>query len=129
MMEPVLARAASQGYVPEHVVCAGETPAGRPSPLMIYKACADLGVWPLSRVVKVDDAEVGIAEGKAAGAFTVGVAASGNALGLSLDALQALSSHERAGRVAVARNALLGAGADLVIDSVADLIPALERVV
>src|SRR5580698_8496224 len=67
MMQPVLARAAEQGYVPEHVVCSGETPAGRPSPLMIYKACAELGVWPLSRVVKVDDAEVGIAEGKAAG--------------------------------------------------------------
>jgi phosphonoacetaldehyde hydrolase len=72
MMQPVLARAAEQGYVPEHVVCSGETPAGRPSPLMIYKACAELGVWPLSRVVKVDDAEAGIAEGKAAGAFTVG---------------------------------------------------------
>ena len=39
---------------------------------MIYKACAELGVWPLSRVVKVDDAEAGIAEGKAAGVFTVG---------------------------------------------------------
>ena len=120
MMQPVLARAAEQGYVPEHVVCSGETPAGRPSPLMIYKACAELGVWPLSRVVKVDDAEVGIAEGKAAGAFTVGVA-SGNALGLSLEALQALPAIERA------RQSLLGAGADLVIDSVADLVPALEQ--
>ena len=126
MMEPVLARAAAQGYVPEHVVCSGETPAGRPSPLMIYKACAELGVWPLSRVVKVDDAEVGIAEGKAAGAFTVGVA-SGNALGLSLEDLQALSLFEREKRLGIARQALLDAGADLVIDSVADLVPALER--
>ena len=109
MMEPVLARAAEQGYVPEHVVCSGETPAGRPSPLMIYKACAELGVWPLSRVVKVDDAEVGIAEGKAAGVFTVGVA-SGNALGLSLEALQALPSSERASRIATARQTLLDAG-------------------
>ena len=74
MMVPVLARAAEQGYAPDHVVCAGETPQGRPSPLMIYKACAELGVWPLSRVVKVDDAEAGIAEGRAAGCFTVGVA-------------------------------------------------------
>jgi phosphonoacetaldehyde hydrolase len=127
MLQPVLARAAEQGYVPEHVVCSGETPAGRPSPLMIYKACAELGIWPLSRVVKVDDAEVGIAEGNAAGAFTVGVA-SGNALSVSLEAWQALSSIERARRVQVARQTLLGAGADLVIDSVADLIPALEHV-
>ena len=126
MMQPVLARAAEQGYVPEHVVCSGETPAGRPSPLMIYKACAELGVWPLSRVVKVDDAEVGIAEGKAAGAFTVGVA-SGNALGLSLEALQALPASERARRIERAHQSLLGAGADLVIDMVADLVPALEQ--
>ena len=125
MMEPVLARAAAQGYVPEHVVCSGETPMGRPSPLMIYKACAELGVWPLSRVVKVDDAEVGIAEGNAAGAFTVGVA-SGNALGLSLEAFRALPASERAERVEAARQALLAAGADIAIDSVASLIPALE---
>jgi len=126
MMQPVLARAAEQGYVPEHVVCSVETPAGRPSPLMIYKACAELGVWPLSRVVKVDDAEAGIAEGKAAGAFTVGVA-SGNALGLSLEALQALPATERARRIERAGRSLLDAGADLVIDSVADLVPALEQ--
>jgi phosphonoacetaldehyde hydrolase len=125
MLQPVLARAAQQGYVPEHVVCSGETPAGRPSPLMIYKACAELGVWPLSRVVKVDDATVGIAEGKAAGAFTVGVA-SGNTLGLSLEALQALPSHERDNRLESARQALRSAGADLVVDSIADLVPALE---
>lgn len=125
MMEPVLAQAAAQGYFPEQVVCSGETPQGRPSPLMIYKTCTELGVWPLSRVVKVDDAEAGIAEGKSAGAFTVGVA-SGNALGLSLSALHALSPSERAARLAAARDALLVAGADLAIDSVADLIPALE---
>ena len=125
MMAPVLARAAEQGYVPEHVVCAGETPVGRPSPLMIYKACAELGVWPLSRVVKVDDAEAGIAEGKAAGAFTVGVA-SGNELGLSLEGLRALPPTERERRIEGAGQALLAAGADLVVESVAKLVPALE---
>jgi phosphonoacetaldehyde hydrolase len=126
MLEPVLASAAAQGYVPEHVVCSGETPVGRPSPLMIYKACTDLSVWPLSRVVKVDDAEVGIAEGKAAGAFTVGVA-SGNALGLSHDDLQALTPGERRSRIETARQSLLRAGADVAIDSVADLLPALAH--
>jgi phosphonoacetaldehyde hydrolase len=126
MMQPVLERAAAQGYTPEHVVCSGETPSGRPSPLMIYKACAELGVWPLSRVVKVDDAEVGIAEGRAAGAFTVGVA-SGNGIGLSLQALNALTPTERASRFERARALLLEAQADLVIDSIAELVPALER--
>jgi phosphonoacetaldehyde hydrolase len=125
MMQPVLARAAEQGYVPEHLVCSGETPAGRPSPLMIYKACAELGVWPLSRVVKVDDAEAGVAEGKAAGAFTVGVT-SGNQIGLSLELFRALSLPDRRARIQAARQTLLDAGADIVIESVADLIPALS---
>ena len=126
MLEPVLTSAASQGYVPEHVICAGETPMGRPSPLMIYKACADLGVWPLSRVVKVDDAEAGIAEGKAAGAFTVGVA-SGNVLGLSYDALQALPANERKARIDSACERLLRAGADIAVESVEHLVPALAN--
>jgi phosphonoacetaldehyde hydrolase len=126
MMQPLLARAAEQGYIPEHLVCSGETPAGRPTPLMIYKACAELGVWPLSRVVKVDDAVVGIAEGRAAGAYTVGVA-SGNELGLSLEALQALPVPERKQRIDAACQALLAAGADVAIESVADLLPALQR--
>jgi phosphonoacetaldehyde hydrolase len=126
MMAPVLREAAAQGYVPDHVVCSGETPAGRPSPLMIYKACAELGVWPLSRVVKVDDAEAGVAEGRAAGCFTVGVAGSGNGVGLSQQAFQALPAGDRAARVAAAGKSLLGAGADVVIESVAQLIPVLH---
>ncbi len=127
MMQPVLERAAAQGYAPDHLVCSGETLHGRPSPLMIYKACVDLGVWPLSRVVKVDDSQAGVAEGRAAGCLTVGVAASGNGVGLSAAALAALSAPERAARIAAAGKTLSAAGADLVIDSVADLVPALQR--
>lgn len=126
MMQMVLARAAAQDYVPDGLVCAHETPQGRPSPLMIYKACVDLDVWPLSRVVKVDDAEVGMAEGRNAGCFTVGVAASGNMVGLTAQALAELDPETRAARLADAGDRLCAAGADLVIDTVADLIPALE---
>ena len=126
MMEPVLLEAAAQGYVPDHLVCSGETPAGRPTPLMIYKACAELGVWPLSRVVKVDDTEAGVAEGRAAGCFTIGVAASGNGVGLSQQALSALSAADRAARIGAAGKSLMAAGANVVIDTVAGLIVALR---
>src|SRR5882724_3192066 len=127
MMGPVLERVAAQGYVPDHIVSSGETPQGRPSPLMIYKACADLGVWPLARVVKVDDSVAGVAEGRAAGCLTVGVAASGNGVGLSAEALASLPAAERDSRIAAAGRALHDAGADIVLDSVANLLPALER--
>jgi phosphonoacetaldehyde hydrolase len=126
MMAPVLQAAAAQGYVPDHLVCSGETPQGRPTPLMIYKACAELGVWPLSRVVKVDDTEAGVREGRAAACFTVGISASGNEVGLSRDALLGLPVADRVARIAAAESSLRAAGADAVIETVAQLIPALE---
>ena len=128
MMAPVLARAAEQGYAPDHLLCSGETPQGRPSPLMIYRACADLGVWPLTRVVKVDDSEAGVTEGRNAGCFTVGLSASGNGVGLSREAFVALEPAERARRVDAATASLKAAGADVVIETVADLIAALQGI-
>jgi phosphonoacetaldehyde hydrolase len=126
MMGPIIVAAQAQGYAPEVIVCAGETSIGRPSPLMIWKALLELGVWPASAVVKVDDAPVGIAEGRNAGCFTIGVAASGNAMGLDASAFAALSEADRAMRLTAARSELLAAGADLVIDTVADLTGALR---
>ena len=126
MMATVLIQAAAQGYAPDHLVCANETPEGRPSPLMIYKACAELGVWPLSRVIKVDDAEAGIAEGRNAGCFTVGVSASGNSMGLSRAEFAALDPADRQARLAAAERKLKAAGADLVVETVVDLVRALQ---
>lgn len=126
MMGPIIEAARAQGYAPDVVVCAGETPIGRPSPLMIWKVLADLGAWPANAVVKVDDAPVGIAEGKNAGCFTIGVAASGNAIGLDHRSFLALDESERLIRLAAARTELIAAGADAVIDTVADLPAALR---
>jgi phosphonoacetaldehyde hydrolase len=128
MMAEILPRAAEQGYAPEVVVCAGETPSGRPSPLMLWQALVTLDAWPARLCVKVDDAEVGIEEGRAAGCWTVGVAASGNGVGLSLDELQALPEAERRARIDRAAQSLEAAGAHLVIDSVADLPAALAEI-
>lgn len=127
MMQDILPRAAEQGYSPDVLVCAGDTPQGRPSPLMVWKNLVELGVWPASACVKVDDAEVGIAEGLAAGTWTIGIAASGNGVGLSPEALEALPARERAELIARARQALTDAGAHVVIDTIAELPLALAR--
>ena len=92
VLEPL---AAAAGYAPELTVCAGDLPAGRPTPLMMWYAMAKLGVWPAASVVKVDDTAPGIGEGKAAGTWTVGIALTGNAVGLSAEELAALSQAER----------------------------------
>lgn len=128
MMTDILPLAAEQGYAPDVVVCSGETAEGRPSPLMLWKGLVELGVWPASATVKVDDAGVGIGEGRAAGAWTVGLAASGNGVGLDHDALLALPADERKQRIDAAAVDLRAAGADYVIDSVADLWPVLETI-
>jgi phosphonoacetaldehyde hydrolase len=128
MMAEILPAAAAQGYAPEVVVCAGETAMGRPSPLMLWKVLVELGVWPAHACVKVDDAEVGIEEGRNAGVWTVGVAASGNAVGLSFEAYQALSPEDRQDRLAIATRSLTAAGADFVIPTVAELLTVLSQI-
>jgi len=128
MMADILPLAAEQGYAPDVVVCAGETPQGRPSPLMIWKALVDLGAWPAHACVKVDDAVVGIGEGLEAGVWTVGLSASGNGVGLAAAALATLPAAERAARIATSTKALTDAGAHYVVDSVAHLGPVLAEI-
>ncbi|HET9019144.1 MAG TPA: phosphonoacetaldehyde hydrolase [Acetobacteraceae bacterium] len=128
IMEVVLPLAAAAGYAPEVVVCAGDLPAGRPSPLMMWHAMARMGVWPAARVVKVDDTPVGIAEGTEAGTWTVGVALTGNIAALSAADLAALTPAARADLRARATAELQAGGADLVIDSIADLPAAVDEI-
>lgn len=128
IMAPLLPLAAQQGYVPDNLVCAGDLADGRPTPLMMYRTFADLGVYPPSAVVKVDDTLPGIAEGRAAGTWTVGVSVSGNMVGLDEAAWTALPPPEQAARRAEAVATMEAAGADYVIDSVADLLPVLDAI-
>ena len=128
IMDIVTPLAAAGGYVPDNLVCAGDLAAGRPSPLMMYRCFADLGVWPPSTVVKVDDTGVGIEEGLNAGTWTVGLSVSGNAVGLSLAEWTALDAAQQAQLRSVATAQLQASGAHYVIDSVADLLPVLSDI-
>jgi len=85
-----------------------------------------LGVWPAACVVKVDDTAPGIGEGKAAGTWTVGIALTGNAVGLSAEELAAASPDQRARLREQAAVELRDA--DMVIDSIADLPRAVAAI-
>ena len=128
IMDVVTPIAAAGGYVPDNLVCAGDLAAGRPSPLMMYRCFADLGVWPPHAVVKVDDTGVGLQEGLNAGTWAVGVSVSGNVNGLTLAEWQALDADSQQARRARATAELQAAGAHYVIDSVADLPNVLEDI-
>jgi phosphonoacetaldehyde hydrolase len=128
IMQRLAPLAAAQGFAPETMICAGDLATGRPAPLQMWKAMAEMGVWPASSVIKLDDTPPGIGEGRAAGSWAVGVALTGNIAGLSAEELADLSQAERADLRARATAELTAAGAHLVIDSIADLPWAVERI-
>jgi phosphonoacetaldehyde hydrolase len=124
IMENVLPVAAAQGYAPDNLICSDDLPEGRPGPLGMYQCMVDLVAYPPSAIIKVDDTAPGIGEGVAAGCVTVGLALSGNAVGKTLDELEQMDPTEIDVLRQAATKILKEAGADHVIDTVADL-PAL----
>ncbi|MBL8259349.1 MAG: phosphonoacetaldehyde hydrolase [Candidatus Competibacteraceae bacterium] len=121
MMEPLALAAAEQGYAPDSAVCATEVPRGRPYPHMSLRNLIELEVETVQAGVKVDDTLPGIEEGLNAGLWAVGVAVTGNEIGLSLADWEALPPTEQARRRDSAHRRLLAGGAHYVIDSIADL--------
>ena len=126
IMERLMPLAAAQGFVPEVTICAGDLAAGRPAPLQIWSALAQMGIWPASSVIKLDDTPPGIGEARAAGCWAVGVAMTGNNPGLSAEELAGLAPAEREALRRSASEQLLRAGAHLVIETIAEL-PGLIR--
>ena len=128
IMNEIVPVAARLGFDPDCVVCTGDAPDGRPTPFLLYRAFLDLAVWPASACIKVDDTEVGIAEGLNAGCWTVGVAVTGNVFGLSLADTRGLAPADFNARRAAAAARLGGAGAHYVIDGVHELMPVVHAI-
>ncbi|HYH38186.1 MAG TPA: phosphonoacetaldehyde hydrolase [Azospirillum sp.] len=126
VMEVVLAEAAKQGYRPDCVVCAGETPAGRPGPYMALKCLIDLQISPVQACVKIGDTVVDVEEGLNAGMWTIALTDTGNEVGLPLSEWRALPDERRAALRAPAADKLARAGAHYVVPSLADALPLLD---
>lgn len=128
LMDVVVPLARANGYSPDVSFCTSEVPQGRPAPWLIFHASEALNVYPMSAVVVVDDTPVGIEAGINAGAWTVAVTRTGNSFGMSPSEIAELPASELARRLAVAESEFRQAGADYVIQSVADLIPILDNI-
>lgn len=128
LMDVLVPAAAQRGYRPDSVVCVSDVPAGRPEPWMALRSAQELRVYPPAAVVKVGDTAPDIAEGHNAGMWTVGVALTGNELGLTAEKLAALTADELEERQQRAHLRLAEAGAHHVIDSIADLPGVLDDI-
>jgi phosphonoacetaldehyde hydrolase len=125
----VVARVAGeQGYAPDAMVCAGDTPAGRPGPFMALKALVDLSISPVEAVVKIGDTVVDVEEGLNGGMWTIGLSASGNEVGLTAAELAALPGADRERLVSAAADKLARAGAHYVANSLAEVRPLIEAI-
>ena len=129
VMGTLEACAREQGLQLDHTVAGDDLkPGGRPGPWMALANVIELGARNIAACVKVDDTEPGLIEGLSAGMWTVGVAESGNEMGLSLEEVAALPEVERLQRRNRAAERLASWGAHYVIDTVAALPGVLEQI-
>jgi phosphonoacetaldehyde hydrolase len=128
VMDVVERLAKEQGFATDATICAGDTPLGRPGPFMALQALINMSVSPVESVVKIGDTAVDIAEGLSGGMWAVGVAVTGNEVGLSAAAFAALSPDDQRYVRDGARDTLHSAGAHYVVDGLADILPVLENI-
>ncbi len=128
VMTALVPLAHAQGYRPDHLCTASDVARGRPWPDMVLANAVALRAPDVRACVVVDDSPSGLASARAAGMWAVGIAASGNEVGLSLADWSALDDTARREHLAPARERLHAAGAQFVIDSLADLLPVIDAI-
>jgi phosphonoacetaldehyde hydrolase len=128
MLDLLVEASSKAGYIPDCNLAPGDVGAGRPHPFMIYESAVRLQVYPLSAIAKIGDTPADIEEGLHAGAWSIGVAATGNMVGLSRQGFEALSAPEREQRLVVARAQLQSVGAHYVVDTLAEVDAVLDDI-
>jgi len=128
MVEVILREAKNRGYEPDSTVCASDVPAGRPEPWMCLQNAMKLGVYPMESIVKIGDTLPDIAEGLNAGMWTIGLAKTGNEMGLTEEEIEKLEPQLYNARLKRAYQRMAQAGAHYVVDSIADVMPILDEI-
>lgn len=126
--ERVYLAAAEQGFTPDCCVCAEDVAAGRPAPWMIFQIMQTLDVFPPASVLKIGDTVPDIAEGLAAGCWSVGVMRTSSEVGCTETQWLELTEEERTSRLAHARHKLFAAGAHAVIETLRELPTLLDTI-
>jgi phosphonoacetaldehyde hydrolase len=128
MLDLLVEQSAKNGYSPDCNLSPEEVGAGRPHPFMMYENAVRLQVYPMAAIAKIGDTPVDIQEGLNAGVWSIGIAGTGNMIGLARRDFQALSEAERESRLVEARAELQNAGAHYVVDSLAEVHAVLDDI-
>lgn len=128
MMQLVSSETAKRGYMPDSIVCANQVPEGRPGPFMCLQNMLNLQVYPPEATVKVDDTIPGIEEGLNAGMWTIGLAKTGNEIGLNAQEIAKLAPAELRSKLERAYTRMAQAGAHYVVDGIWDVPAALDEI-
>jgi phosphonoacetaldehyde hydrolase len=128
MMDILTVAALSQGYKADSVVCSSDVAAGRPAPWMAFRNAENLGIYPMSSIIKIGDTISDIEEGINAGMWSVGVVLSSNEMGLTQNEISVLSTGELEKRKMEVREIFMKAGADYVINSLNEIGELFEKI-
>ena len=128
MMTLLRAEAKRRGYDPDSSVCAADVREGRPEPWMCLRNAENLGVFPMEAVVKVGDTLPDIAEGLSAGMWSIGLAKTGNEVGLNEQEIAALDADELERLLTRARGRMWQSGAHYVVDTIAEVPPLIDEI-
>ena len=120
--------AEKQGYVPDATFGASDVKRGRPYAHMVLRNIIELDVSPVQSVVKIDDTLTGIEEGLNAGCWAIGLAISGNEVGVPLEEWNAFSDEVKQKHRDRVYPTMYQRGAHYVIDSIANLMPCLDDI-
>lgn len=129
MMDIVVHSAREKGYAADFVITPDATGSfGRPFPYMIFRNIEALRITSSWKTIKVGDTVADIQEGRNAGVWSAGIIAGSSQMGLGLEEYKALPEAERQAAVNIAREAFMLAGADFVIETMAELPPLIEKI-
>ncbi len=128
MMALLCGEAEKRGYVPDATACATQVPAGRPAPWMCLQNAFDLQIYPMEAFVKVGDTLPDIAEGLNAGMWTIGLAKTGNEMGMTEAEIEMLEPEVRSAKLERAYQRMYHAGAHYVVDGIGDTPPLIDEI-
>jgi phosphonoacetaldehyde hydrolase len=95
---------------------------------MCLQNAMNLQVYPMEAIVKVGDTLPDIEEGLNAGMWTIGLAKTGNEIGLTEQEIAALPADVLQAKLARAYKRMWQTGAHYVVDGIADVPPILDDI-